>query len=194
MRTFARGLRLGALVLSGTMGLLAGRAGAQELVFSFKDPAFGGNPFNGTYLLDVAGYSRPAQPTTATSQEDLLVAQLKSQLTSSVSTSILTTIQSAKAGDTGKFVEGNETISYSRTATATTVTFTNATTGQTSQLVIPVAQSSAASPFASATTVSPASAGATAERSLLAASSSAVPLSTVSGAAGLEISLAPAPL
>ena len=202
MDIFFRWARLSLLALCAACagGGLA-PACAQELSFTFRDPSFGGNPFYSTHLLGIAELSRPAQPSTATSPEDLVASQLRAQLTSSLSANILSTIQAAKPGDSGTFTVGNQQISYARTATQTTVTFTNAKTGETSQLVIPGASSAVATPFSASTSPvltgqSLGTSAVSAEQALMAQSAAApLPVTPViSSPSGLEVSLAPAPL
>ena len=132
------GVAIGPLAIIGG----ASAAFAQEIVHTFNNPSFGGNPFYSEHLLAIAGIDRPEAPEEPTepapTAEELLVAQLRASLTSSLSSNILQTIQTARPGDTGTFVVGAQRISYVRTATETRVTFTNTTTGETSELVIPV--------------------------------------------------------
>lgn len=159
-------------------------ASAQEMVQTFKDPSFGGNPFYSDHLLTIAGYHRPSPPTVVTSPEDLLASQLRAQLTSTLSTNILTTITTAKAGDSGNFTVGSQQISFTKTATETTVTFTNTKTGEVSTIVIPVVKTGTP-PFGSLQ--SP-------ETALV---NSAQPLSPTLAAregSGLEVNLGPPPL
>ena len=171
------------------IGLLAvgasAPAAAQEIVFTFQNPSFGGNPFYSEHLLAIAGFDRPSQPTEVTSPEDLLAAQLRAQLSSTLSANILTTIQTAKPGDMGSFTVGNQQIDYSRTATETTVVFTNTRTGETSTLVIPVVQPRTPTPF-----------GSSAETTLIGGTvvSGAAPVNSPSSSSGLEIPLGPPPL
>lgn len=155
--------------------LAAAPAQAQDLVHHFIDPSFGGNPFYSDHLLAIANIDRPAQPTTPTTtptQEDLIAQQLQARLLSTLSGNILDSINNAKVGDTGNFALGNQTISFSKTATETTVTFTNTTTGEVNTVVIPAdgassssttgAAMAAATPGASTSTLAAARAAAAA--------------------------------
>ena len=143
MSKIGSGFRARRVALLAAAALVAGiatGAQAQELVQTFKDPAFGGNPFNGDYLLAIANTGRPAAPTTpapVTTTADLLAAQIQSQLTSSLSSTILSAIQNAKVGQSGSFTIGNDQISYARAANGTTVTFKNTTTGVVNTILIP---------------------------------------------------------
>ncbi|HEX8535685.1 MAG TPA: curli assembly protein CsgF [Allosphingosinicella sp.] len=145
-----------------------GAAQAQELSHRFLNPSFGGNPFYSEHLLGIANIHRPAEPkddTDTPTADELLVSQIRASLTSSLSSGILTRIQNAKPGETGNFVVGDQQISFTRTTTETTVTFTNSRTGETSQLVIPVTPTNT-NPFPFSTSASPVSTGQSAEQAL----------------------------
>jgi curli production assembly/transport component CsgF len=144
----SRGLRA---ALLGSVALAAPQAaGAQEMVHSFTNPSFGGNPFYSDHLLSIANLHRPAAPSEPSpTPEDLLAAQIRSQLTSSLSFDIVRTIQNAQPGQSGEFVVGNQVISFTRTETATRVLFTDTRTGEVSEIVIPV-NAPARSPFGAA--------------------------------------------
>ena len=119
----------------------ASTASAQDLVHGFINPSFGGNPFYGEHLLNIANIHRPAEPeepaAPVPTAEELLVSQLQAQLNSTLSTNILRAIQTAQPGQSGEFLLGGSRINYTRTATATRVTFTNLTTGEVREIVIP---------------------------------------------------------
>lgn len=171
----------------------AAPAAAQEFTQSFLNPSFGGNPFYSDHLLAIAGLDRPEEPEEeddAPTADELLVSQLRAQLTSSLSSDILRAIQAAQPGDTGTFVIGDQTVAFARTATETRVTFTNGRTGEVSELVIPVSPGTtsvarAAAPLTPLPTSKAASAPAVGESML--SSRFNAPLSTVQR-------LAPAPL
>ncbi|HEU0044536.1 curli assembly protein CsgF [Sphingomonas sp.] len=172
-----RRTRTAKLALAGAALLIAGTSPAhgQDLVHRFIDPSFGGNPFYSDHLLAVANVDRPAAPTTPVTtptDEELLAQQLRARLLSQLSGNILDSIQNAAVGDTGNFTFGNQTVSFRRTATETTVTFTNTTTGEVNTVVIPGA------PAASSNTTDSASIAAAGRRSV---STTDVPPGSVSG-------------
>ena len=139
--------------------VLAAPAGAQDLTFRFTDPSFGGNPFYSDHLLAIANLDRPSAPSTPTmtdTQEDLIAQQLRAQLLSQLSGTIRDAIANAAVGGTGSYVVGNQTISFVRTATETTVTFTNTATGEVNTVVLPVVPAASSS---GANTTSVAAAG-----------------------------------
>lgn len=117
-------------------------ATAQELSHTFINPSFGGNPFNSDHLVAIANLDRPAAPKDpedpASTPEELLISQLQAQLNATVSSNIFRDIQSAQPGQTRTYTIGQTTVTFVRTATETRVTFTNAETGETKEIVIPV--------------------------------------------------------
>jgi curli production assembly/transport component CsgF len=134
------------------MGFWSAPALAQDIVQTFRDPAFGGNPFNGDYLLAIANLSRPKEPTdpvTTPTEEELLASQIKSQLTSSLSLTVISAIQNAKVGQSGTFTFGDQQITYSKSVSGTNVIFKNTKTGETSEIFVP-APGSTGTPAASA--------------------------------------------
>lgn len=151
---FLTGVKLAAVAVAGLFAATA-PAGAQDLTFRFTDPSFGGNPFYSDHLLAIANLDRPSAPSTPntpTTQEDLIAQQIRAQLLSQLSGTIRDAIANAPVGGTGNYVVGNQTISFVRTATETTVTFTNTTTGEVNTVIIPAA--SGTSPSAAAGTTS----------------------------------------
>lgn len=161
--------RVAALLALGMAGaFVPAAAQAQELTHRFLNPSFGGNPFYSEHLLGIANIHRPAEPEDdeePQTPEELLVSQIRASLTAQQSSGILTRIQNAQPGDTGTFTVGDQQISFARTATQTTVTFTNTRTGETSQLIIPVAPPSP-NPFPFSNSATPLSAGRSAEQAL----------------------------
>ncbi|HZG47510.1 MAG TPA: curli assembly protein CsgF [Allosphingosinicella sp.] len=133
--------RLAATLLAGAAFFAAGPASAQELVHTFTNPSFGGNPFYSEHLLATANIHRPDEPEEPSdpppSEEELLASQLRSQFLSQLSGEIRRRIQTARPGDTGTFELGDQRISFVRTATETQITFLNTRTGETRRVVIP---------------------------------------------------------
>jgi hypothetical protein len=80
---------LAAFLLAGAALFAAGPASAQELVHTFTNPSFGGNPFYSEHLLATANIHRPDAPEepaeTPPSEEELLASQLRSQFLSQLS-------------------------------------------------------------------------------------------------------------
>jgi curli production assembly/transport component CsgF len=145
---------LAAVLLAGAALFAAGPASAQELVHTFTNPSFGGNPFYSEHLLATAEIHRPTRPEEPAeetpSEEELLASQLRSQFLSQLSGEIRRRIQTARPGDTGTFELGDQRISFVRTATETQITFVNTRTGETRRVVIPAG--STTDPFGTAPT------------------------------------------
>lgn len=132
---------LRSVAAAGLLTALSAPACAQEFTQTFINPSFGGNPFYSDHLIAIAGLDRPEEPEDeddTPSADELLASQIRAGLTSSLTSDILLAIQNAEPGDTGRFVIGDQIITFIRTAGETRVTFTNGRTGEVSELVIPV--------------------------------------------------------
>ena len=107
------------------------------------DPAFGGSPFNGSYLLGVAsainGYHDPAA-TTNNDPAALFVQELQGQLLGALAGQITNAIFGANAAPTGKIVFGDQSIAYARGLTSVDLTITNTATGAITQISVPILQ------------------------------------------------------
>lgn len=162
-RTLAAGA---AMALAMTLG--ATPAAAQDLVHRFINPSFGGNPFYSEHLIAVANIHRPSAPTEDTpTDEDLIAQQLRARLLAQLQGNILDSIQNAAVGSSGTFEVGNQTISFTRTATETRITFTNANTGETNTVVLPASSTGTTSVAAEAAAASARVAAASAAQTAL---------------------------
>jgi len=145
---------LAAALVAGAAFLAASPAAAQELVHTFTNPSFGGNPFYSDHLIGIANIHRPDAPEEPAedppSEEELLAAQLRSQFLSQLTGEIRRRIQNAEPGDSGEFELGDQRISFVRTATETQITFVNTRTGETRRVVIPAGEDT--DPFGAAPT------------------------------------------
>ena len=143
---FERGVKFlprAAAVLAAAFALAAApQASAQELTHRFINPSFGGNPFNSDHLRGIAALDRPASPelarTAGLSEQQLLVRQIQSRLLSSLSSGLIEAITGASPGTSGEFIIGDQRITYERTLTEIRLTFFNETTGETTEIVLPV--------------------------------------------------------
>ena len=89
-------MKLPSLFLSSSLALFAAAAQATELVYSPTNPAFGGSPLNGPYLLSNAqsqnDHSDPDAPsfgsTSQTSSLDRFTSSLQSRLLSQLLTDV----------------------------------------------------------------------------------------------------------
>lgn len=121
----------------------ANPASAQELVFGFKNPSFGGNPFYSDHLLSIATAQRPERPRDESELAELtegeqFARQLQSRLLSALSSSLVETITGSAPGTTGTFVVGDQSIFFERTLTQIRLVITNTLTGEITEIVVPV--------------------------------------------------------
>ena len=137
-----------ALARQGVFGALAasavafsGAAGAQDLTYQPIDPSFGGNPFNSSHLLGIAGAQNktrdPASTTAANSQADIFARQLQSRLLSALSSQIVDAIFGENPQESGTISFGGQTINFIRSLDEVTLTITNDETGEVTRIVIP---------------------------------------------------------
>jgi len=140
MKKLSSTVTISAAVLVTCFG--AAQATAQELTQRFINPSFGGNPFNSDHLRGIAALDRPPSPsqsaTSGLSEQQLLVRQIQSRLLSSLSSGLVEAITGASPGTSGEFIIGDQRITYERTLTEIRLTFFNETTGETTEIVLPV--------------------------------------------------------
>jgi curli production assembly/transport component CsgF len=151
-----RDLAAAAAIVASAVGILtAAPASAQQLVYRFQDPSFGGNPFNAEHLMAIANIDRPAAPKEAVTppltEQQLIVQQIQSRLLSSLTSNLVSTITNAKPGQSGEFTLGDQIIRYTKTTTETRVTFINTVTGEQNEIVIPTTPTGSASATAQGT-------------------------------------------
>lgn len=132
------------IVAAGLLCMIAApgtAAYAQELTHRFLNPAFGGNSFNYDHLMGTAQIHRPVAPTDATgrlTEQQLLVRQIQSRLLSSLSQGLIEAVTGAAPGTSGEFTIGDQVITYERTLTEIRLVFFNTTTGETTEIILPV--------------------------------------------------------
>lgn len=120
---------------------------AQDLVFQFNNPSFGGNPFNSSHLLGLADIqnqheeTRSSSLSTGRSETDLFVRQLQSRLLSSLSSGLSEVITGAQPGDADTIVIGDQQIFYERSLQNIRVEITNLLDGSSTEIVLPVLES-----------------------------------------------------
>ena len=115
---------------------------AQELVYTPVNPSFGGNPFNSAHLLGVANAQDDTEAPTASSssdpQADLFIRQLQSRLLSGLASEVANAIFGDNPQDYGRVVFGDQTVEFQRGLDSITLTIFDATTGTTTEIVVPV--------------------------------------------------------
>ena len=113
---------------------------AQDLTYQPIDPSFGGNPFNSSHLLGVAGaqndFKDPASARTST-EADIFARQLQSRLLSALSSQIVDAIFGENPQERGTISFGGQTIDFVRSLDEVTLNITNNETGEVTKIVIP---------------------------------------------------------
>lgn len=134
-------LRLTAL---GLIAFAAAPVSAQELKFEFRNPSFGGNPFNSDHLLATATAQRPPQKsdgangTGELTEAQLFARQIQSRLLSALSSSVVEAITGSDPGTSGEFTVGDQKISFERTLGEIRLSIFDNSTGETTDIVVPV--------------------------------------------------------
>ena len=126
----------GAAALAGLC--LAGSAWAQDLSYTPTSPTFGGNPFNSSHLLGVAGaQNKYKEPTSATSQAELFSRQLQSRLLSALASQVTDAIFGENPQESGTITFGGQTITFVRGLDSVKLTISDADTGSVTDIEIP---------------------------------------------------------
>jgi curli production assembly/transport component CsgF len=135
------------VLLAGAGVLAAGPAAAQDLRYTPVNPDFGGSPFNGATLLNEANaqnkYTNPAAQAASADQSTgaQFVRQLESQLYASLANQVANAIFGTNAAASGKITFGDQTVTYVHGLDSVSLTITDATAGTTTNIVIPVLNS-----------------------------------------------------
>lgn len=125
--------RLVPIVLGSGLLLTASTTMAQQLVYTPRDPTFGGNPFNSSHLFGLANAQNDTidRSTQNLTQAQLFSQQLQSRLLSSLADQVNQAIFGANAQNSGTFSFEGTTVSFVRTLSGVTVTITDSTGGTT---------------------------------------------------------------
>ena len=134
MNTTYKACRLTGFVL---LAVLGSQAGATELVYTPINPSFGGNPLNGTWLLNNAqaqnDYDDPdiksRATTTGTSALDRFTSQLQSRLLSQLLDNIST-------GNTGSLSTDSFIVNVIDDSGALSIQVTDRATGEISEIQV----------------------------------------------------------
>lgn len=130
----------------------ASGAAARELTYQPQNPSFGGPVANGQYLLSTAQAQDRSKDkslesagggATTMTQSQLFASQLQSQLLSSLASQVNAAIfptNGQTSPSSGKFVFGDQTISYTRGLETINVSIFDASTGQTTNVQVPLVQ------------------------------------------------------
>ena len=141
--------RLHAAVAAAGLLMVAGGASASELVYQPIDPAFGGNPFNGPFLIDTAkiqnGHEAKDKKTfngglggiSGLSDQEQFVRILQSRLLSDMASKVADAIFGENAQDSGEFRYGSQVVSFSRGVDSISIDIFNEQTGERTQISVP---------------------------------------------------------
>jgi curli production assembly/transport component CsgF len=127
------------LAVTSTVGATV--ASAQDLSYQPVNPTFGGNPFNSSHLLGIAGaqndFRDPSAVTSNNSQADIFARQLQSRLLSALSSQIVDAIFGDNPQERGTISFGDQTIDFTRSLDSVTLNITNTGTGEVTTIVVP---------------------------------------------------------
>ncbi len=141
--------RLHAAVAVAGLLMFAGGASASELVYQPINPAFGGNPFNGPFLIDTAkiqnGHDAKDKRTVGSglsgisglSDQEQFVRILQSRLLSDMASKVADAIFGENAQDSGEFRYGSQVVSFSRGVDSISIDIFNEQTGERTQISVP---------------------------------------------------------
>lgn len=123
-----------------TLGV-AQPASGQALIYRPVNPSFGGDPFNSSHLLGVAGAQNSHKDKSSIpadrSQADLFASQLQSRLLSALAGQVTEAIFGDNPQDKGTFTFGDQSVSFVRGLESISLTITNTATGAVTQITIP---------------------------------------------------------
>ena len=114
---------------------------ADELKYTPRNPAFGGNPFNGPYLLSNATTQRQfnaperKRPSAVDEFSDSIQRSLLSRLSRDISEAIL----GENAKDSGRFTVGDTTVDFQRMGSDVVINVADPATGDKTTIKLPVA-------------------------------------------------------
>jgi curli production assembly/transport component CsgF len=123
-------------------GICVSSAAASELLYTPVNPTFGGSPLNSTQLMAEASAQKPSAPAVsaaskAQSTTQQFVQMLQSQLYASLANSVSNAITGQNAQATGTIKLNSMQLSWNTAAGETTITMTDFTTGQITEITVP---------------------------------------------------------
>lgn len=117
---------------------LAATASASELRYKPINPSFGGDSFNGSYLLSVADANNHyKEPREDYNSLDNFSRTITSSLLSRISTEIADAIYGENAQDTGSFLVGDTRIDFNRDGGQIIVNINDLLSGASTKVEIP---------------------------------------------------------
>ncbi|MGM0932880.1 MAG: curli production assembly/transport component CsgF [Bacteroidota bacterium] len=130
------------LVLLIVLGLFAGPLTAQQLTYTPINPAFGGNPYNYSWMLSSANaqnqHKAPVDPREEESELDRLNENINRQLLSQISRSLLSEqLEGFDFNEEGTFTYGTLNMEIYRSLEGIVINILDTSTGEETQIIIP---------------------------------------------------------
>ncbi len=128
-----------AVVLLGTTT----SAHPQDIAYTPVNPSFGGNPFNSSHLLGIAGAQKPEKARAASAEStpsELFLRQLQSRLLSALAGQVTDSIFGDNPQDHGTISFGNQLVTFERGLDTVVLTVVDLAAGTTTEIEIPILQ------------------------------------------------------
>ena len=132
--------RLSAAFVALGMGVVAQPVLAQDLVHQPISPTFGGNPFNSSHVLGIAGANNDTSnpDNRSDDQGEIFARQLESRLLSALSSQIVDAIFGENPQEQGTVTFGGQTIEFFRTLDEVNLIIRDDNTGEETRIVVPL--------------------------------------------------------
>ncbi len=133
-RSVLRSSTIAVAILLAADGLLA-----EEMKYTPVNPAFGGNPFNGQYLLSNATSQRQYDaPQKKRNPAEEFSNNVQSAIMSKISREIADAMLGEDARESGSFSVGNTTVDFQREGENVVVNISDGSSGGTTTIEMPV--------------------------------------------------------
>lgn len=116
----------------------AGSVSAAELKYEPTNPAFGGNPFTGNYMLSTATAQRGNAPEKKRNTSEEFQRAIQSSLLSRISRDIADQILGEEARDSGSFTVGDTQVDFHREGGDVIINIQDSATGGQTTIQMPV--------------------------------------------------------
>ncbi len=129
------------LILLLSVFLLCCTAQAQELVYTPKNPAFGGNPYNSQWLLSQAQAQNSFKDNSAENRNQTELERFKSSLNSQLFSQVSRNLFSNQFGDgdlqEGSYTFGSLAVDIYPSEDGLVINILDTNTGEQTQIIIP---------------------------------------------------------
>jgi curli production assembly/transport component CsgF len=131
------------LLCATSVVLLVSSASAGPLIYTPRNPNFGGSPFNGAALLNEANaqnhFTSPASKVTAagTTASQQFANQVQSSLLSFVGQSVVSDILGPNRLSSGSFAVGTTLVSFTTSGGLITIVITDSAAGTSTTIQVP---------------------------------------------------------